>query len=398
MYRHLLVPALLLSLVLVGCDNGDEHRDRPDPEATDTLPHHDHTDVDASIVIDLTDPDDHPRRDLDDPPADRFDPCHQLLEPDGEPDNLSDDIDDIDHLFFGCDVDDHYLFDDGRRAVAYAIPIPESDDATDLRIVFYDDDGTLLWHRSLDRSHRADAFAPAYRGSFLTPVDNRLICAGTLWLRQTQVICIRQNNGSVVYDGRLDFRAVTDLFVHDGTLTTADDRGITRRYPFSGTEMRHRSFDTRGGASSLYAHDGQRIFYIPGDDEPTLESWDLNDLQLRWRADLTEFPSRSFEQTFADHRLLFVVVDDTLFGIATDDGQLRMAHRIDDERPRMTASDDHLYLLIRPGDHDPVLYALDPDDGTVEWVADAPAGSRELRYRDGELMVRTVRTVRTLQL
>lgn len=394
-----LIPVLLIPFTITACDltgcNGDDS-DAPPPrqaEESDELPHHDHTEL--ADIVDLTVPGEHPDRQLTVGTTDHYSACHELLEPDGEPGDWPYSTDEVERALFGCNGEGAVALTDGRFVVAYEVPLDEQFRATNLRLVLYGDDGSIQWHRTLDRSWRADNFAARYRGSFITNVGDELVCTGTRWIRDSQLLCVRTDSGSVAWDGRLNLEPGTGLFGFDGSLLGADETGITRRYPYSGTEMRHRAFETRGGVTSYLANDGERIFYGPGEDHAYVEAWELESLQRIWSADLPDAPHHGFERVDAGLGLALMLIDETLVGLDTETGELRAALHVGDTPPKVAFSPENLFVMLRADDR-PLIYAIDPDDGAVDWVADAPPATRDITYIDGHLTTRSVRTVRTL--
>lgn len=399
--KNLSLTALCLTvLAFPGCDCAEDatapdEGDEGEQQEAAEVPHRDLTDLDDHEIVDLASFDDELIH-LEVGDAEHYAACRELLEADGEPQPWP--FEGYAHAgLFGCNPDGVVDFDDGRRAIAYEIPIDDHQRASDLRVVLYDADGSVSWHRRLDRSHRVERFAANYRGSFLTPIDDRLLCAGTRWQENTQVLCARLENGHIVFDDRIDFWAGIEPFGYDGALYSADADGITRRYPFTGVEMRHRSFGARGGGAGFYATDKERIFFMPSEGDPVLSGWDLETLREIWRADVADFPARGYAHASAEHGVLLLSIDEILVGIEVETGALRMAFDTGDETPAVTFLDDEIVLLVRRDDHPPMLYAVDSDDGAVQWAAEAPAGSLDVTYDGGELMTRTVRTVRTVR-
>ncbi len=390
---------LLLLLSATGCDRSDRPDSSQQPsESTDAqLPHHDFTDLSPDQIVDLTEPDEDAFITPEVGGTQMFSECREIFEEDGEilPWPLAEH--EVSAAIFGCDPDGYIEFDDGRRAIAYPVPIPDQPRATNLRIILFDNEGDPLWHQRMDRSREINNFAANYRGSFLTRVDDRLLCAGTRWQAGTQMICARLESGNIVYDGRMKFWAGIKPFAFDGSIFSADLNGITQRYPFSGAEMRHRTFGERGGRAGFYATDEERIYFVPSRGDTVLSGWDLATMKKIWTADVAAVPKGNYSETHAEHGLLLLIVDETLLGVDATSGQLRMAFDVGTATPPAAFSEDELYLLVRRIDESPLLYALDPDDGAIRWVTEAPAGSLRLHHDGDVLMTRSVHTVRTIE-
>lgn len=393
-----LLPALLSLSVLLSAAACDSERSLPlesapdQPEAIE-IPL---SAVEALEAVDLRQA--HPAtfRRLDSDEAQLFGSCRDLFEEEGRFLDWPFDEDQTPAALFGCDPEAALHLDDGTRAIAYATKMPGFERATDLQVLIYNPDGTLQWHHKLDRSEEATNFAANFRGSFLTAVGDSLICTGTLWQGATQAACIRRDDGEVVFDGPLNFWAGLEPFGYDGSLFSTDIRGITRRYPFRGTEMRHRSLEGRGGRAAFYATDQERIFFVPAEDTPYLSAWELNDMRQIWRVELPDRPRVSYSPVSPRHRLLLLKIDEQVYGFDTETGSPRMALTVGAAHPSVAFSQDTLFMLIRRDDEPPLLYALDPTDGSIHWSALAPAGTLQIAF-DQKLLTRSVRAVRTVR-
>ena len=393
-----LLSALILCALpfgLLACDN-DKDSDQPAVEVPKAeVYHYDREAVESTEAIDLRDPSGQTFRRLRASTPEVFPPCRQIFEEDGEFKNWPLSTEEQGPALFGCDPESFIKLDDGRRIIAYATGMEEDRRATHLQIVFYEADGSIRWKNLMDRSAEKQNFAANYRGSFLTVVDDRLVCAGTLWQGGTQAQCARKENGEVVYDDVMNFWAGIKPFAFDGSLFTTDIRGITRRYPFRGTEMRHRDLEGRGGRSAFYATDQERIFFSPAEDEPILTGWDLETLSPIWRAELPDRPRITYRHVSAEHELLLLKVEENLYGFDTKTGEVRMVFTVGESHPPVTFSDDTLYLLLRRNEDPPLLYAIEPQNGEVRWVALATAGTLQIHYDTG-LLLRSVRAVHSV--
>lgn len=392
--------AIIVSIVVLiafatGCDDDTEgdSQSADEPEAPLEISQ-EMAAVDDADITDLTAVDRQTLADLTVGPSTMYDDCHELLLADQAPRALPDTDDSLAKTFFGCGVVDHRRFDDGRRVVAFEEPMADSDHATDLRIVAYDPTGQPLWDHRLDRSHQRPNFLANHVSSYLSVVDDRLVCGGTRWTSNTQLACLRLETGNVVYEDHLDFYAGLDPFGYDGSLFSADRDGITRRYPFTGQEMRHRDFEASGGRSAFYATEYSHIFFVPEGDEPILSAWDLETYEPIWKAALPATPRPRFYYAAADHDLLVFLVDQTLIGVDTATGAMRFAFAVGESRPKFAHSPDELFILIRSPDIIPAIHAVDPRTGAVRWSAEAPTGALSMATIDDQLVVRSVRTVR----
>ena len=394
-FLHIAVSAILI--FVVACERDEDEEPPSEPEEPELL-HHDYSAIDDEERVDLTAIVDDLEIELDVSDSELFSSCRAIFE-DEDGDILAWPVapEETAVTIFGCNPDGYLKFDDGRRAIAYEVPIEDEERATNLRLVLYDADGAVEWSQLMDRSHHTRNFAANYRGSFLTALDDRLICVGTRWNTTTQALCARFETGNAVFDDEMNFFAGVMPFAYGDALISADIDGITQRYPFTGVEMRHRSFPERGGRAGFYATDEERIFFVPSRGDAILSGWDLESLREIWRADLSDLPHGGYARTSPKDKLLLFVVDGTLFGLDTDTGEKRMAFAVDDDRPSIAFGDDEFYVLHRRLDDPPLLFAIDPDNGDLRWVARAPAGSLDIEYDDGAIMTRTVRTVRKVR-
>ena len=400
--RSMLFVALVSTLLLWGCERDDEMPavEPVEEAAVDEEPefrHHDYTDIDDDKIVDLAYVDDERLVELEVGDAELFPSCREIFEENGEVLPWPVEAQKEAVTIFGCNPDGFVELHDGSRGLAYEVPIEGDERATNLRVTLYEPDGTPRWSHVMSRSGQRENFVANYRGSFLAPVDERLLCAGTRWNAGTQFFCARQESGSVVLDERVNFWAGVYPFGFDGAIFSADINGITKRYPYTGVEMRHRSFPERAGRAGYYATDQQRIFAVPSRGDTVMTAWDLAALEEIWRADLGDIPRSGYGPASIRHRLLFFSVDGTLAGVDTHTGELRMAFSVSDDTPAVVFTDDTLYLLHRRLDDPPLLYAIDPDGGDIRWAAKAPAGTLNIDYADGAILARTVRTVRKIR-
>jgi hypothetical protein len=399
MDRFLLRLAATLTLLVFSgpgsaCDELSRSAEPPRQAEAAAIPTHDYSELDPEDILDLTELRPAQLRRLSTGQARVFPPCRELFEEDGA--FLDWPFEEGAHqdALFGCDPEAQILLRDGR-AVAYASTTAE-ERVANLQVLVFESDGRLRWTHAMDRSQEAPNYTANYRGSFLTAVDDRLLCGGTLFQGGTQTFCARQDTGEVVYEGRLDFWAGLVPFAFEGALISADLRGITARYPFTGAEMRHRALPGRGGRAAFYATDEERVFFSPAEDDPLLTGWSLQEMSPIWEALLPGRPRVTFQATSLEHELLLLKVGTTLFGIDTGDGSLRMSFEVADTFPPVAFSEDTVYLLLRRTEEPALIYALDPLDGEVRWVAMAPSGTLDLTF-DEELLVRSVRAVRTVR-
>ena len=403
-YRPLLIPLLTVAaFALAACDDDPEPAPPADEEIQDDdaeLTTHDLDDLDA-LDIPIVDLFDEPGRsmELETDASEQFEACHHYFEPhDDVVEQWPFDDAATPRSLFGCQPEGVINLKDGHRAIAYEVPLDEERRRSDLRIILFDDQGETAWHHLMERDDQAEQFAAEYRGTALTSVDDALICASTRWIEHTQILCARVDDGESTLDQAVDFWAGLDLFGHDGALISMDREGITRRYPFSGAEMRHRGVARPIGTAGYYASDERRVFVVPDEGSPTLAAWDVATLSPLWEAELSEFPSRRRPFVDADTDRLILRTGDHLLNLRASTGEPRAIYRVGDVDPVIHATNDGLLLLLlRRDDDPPLLVAIDTDDDEVIWQAEAPLGTLDISSDNDEFLSRTVRTVRSFR-
>ena len=398
-YQRLKPPFLVLALVATtlatACDRDDQAPDpEPEPAQQAGPPHHDHREIAEPLTLDLSAATDLVELDVGEPQV--FSDCRRIFERHGEPLDWPLDDDEVAATIFGCNPGGYLEFPDGRRALAYDVPVDDDHRVRHLRVVLYDADGQIAWHQLMNRGRHRDAFTASYRGTFLTALGDQLLCAGTRWHETTQMLCARQETGRVVYNDHMSLWAGLPFFTVGDGLYSADVTGITRRYPFTGVEMQHRSFGERVGRAGFYATDKARVFVVPSQEKPQLSAWDVASFSRAWTADLPGTPVSSYAHADAGLDLLLLIIDDRLIGFEASTGAHRFTYYVGDERPPVAFADDELLLLIRR-DNGPFLMALDPNDGSFRWSGPAPAGTLALDHDGQHYLTRTVRTVRTVR-
>lgn len=350
-------------------------------------------------VIDLHEPDDLPMHTIEVGQPNIYPRCHELFEPEGEPGAWPLDVDAAATTLFGCEPEATLtLSEPPLRFVAYALPRSHGSRATDLRLAAYNPSGELQWHKAIDRQHQGDNFTANFRGSYLTQVDGKFICAGTRWQGGTQALCTRQDGSEVIFDGIMNFWSGIDLVGAGPALVGADINGLTLRYPFTGVEMRHRAFGARGGRSAFYASSSTHVFFVPADGDPILSAWNLETLQIDWQLELPDNPQPNSGETFEELGLLIFKIDDTLYAIDTARGQQRLALNVGSDNPSLAATDTELIVLVRRSEAPPLLAALNPETGTATWAALGPRGSLDVGVDADRIFTRSVRALREISL
>jgi hypothetical protein len=349
----------------------------------------------ADESLDLRDPPEKKRRDLVLSESKKYPACRELLEEDGEARArlLPDREDESRALTIAGCQPEASVRREGRWYIAYKLAGEETESG-DLRMVVYED-GELVWHGRMDRSQHADSFSAQYRSSFITPLEPRLVCAGTLWEGGTQAACWKSDGSEKVWSGELDFWSALPMQGLETSLHAADISGITRRYPYSGAEMRRIDFEHRGGHGALYMTDGERLMFVPPTEAPKrMTTYSLESMEPTWRVELPGHPDPGYNRhVHPRHDLGMLKVDGTVYGFTTRSGELRWALEVGEDRPKTAASGELVYVLLRRGEEPNLLYALQPDSAAIEWYAPVPTGTLHVDWVDGTLTIRSVRAV-----
>lgn len=408
------ITALILFISLGACDSSPKNAEKIAPAATDAATSQNHRkewsvpDVPAAEK-NLLDPAPFQTFSLAPGDPEIFPRCHEIFEDTSQLPATPRDWPWTVHTtkesaaLFGCSPEAYQQNPDGSRHIAYGIPNPDTHDASNLRFVAYNPDGKVHWHYLMDRSEQALNFAANFRGSFIARPSEKLICVGTLWEGGTQTACIDDSAADKlqpepVWTGNMNFWAGTKPVGLDNSLFSADIKGLTRRYPFNGVEMRHRDFEQPGGRGSLYTADEKSLYFAPGTPDSILSAYNLPDMSLRWQLQLPNKPQTSYHHILPAHDLLLIKIDDTLYGIDTQLGNVRFALTIGVDHPPIAANDTHIYLLLRRPDLANLIYQLDPKTGRVLQVATTPTGTLDMNIDKQTLMLRSVRAVRTAQI
>lgn len=344
--------------------------------------------------IDLRQPDSFEQKTLELTDARKFPDCHRLFEPGGQPAAafpLSDaQLRPLE--LAGCEPEAYRVMEDDSRYVAYAVA--SDGPGWDMRLVAYDADGNLRWHDRLDRSENAKNFKANFRGSFITPLLPRLVCAGSLWEGGTEAVCLKAETGERAWEGMMKFWAgVAPRGLGNG-LTTASLTGLTRRYPYSGVEMRYKPFEAKGGRAAYYAADQRRLFYVPAKgDSLQMHAYDLESFEELWRIALPERPAATWEHAFEEAGVALFLADKTVWAVDADSGEVLWGATVGENAPSVAADEDGLYLLHHRAADPNLLYSIAPKTGQVHWVAQTPAGTLEVLTYEDALVLKSVRAV-----
>jgi hypothetical protein len=412
---------VLAGIIIVGClwfVAGDDQNKPPKPDSADepSVPVHPWP---SPEPVDLTSLDGLTEKTLSLTKAQKFPDCHLIFEPDGAIAQRFplDDPARRARTLAGCQTEAYRVTDDGTRYVAYAVPADGP--GWDLRLASYAESGQLSWHYRLDRSRNAKNFTANFRRSFIAPMLPRLVCTGTLWAGGTQTACVDANSGEEKWAGILKFWAGIAPQPLEHALNTATLSGLTRRYPFSGVEMRSHPFDGDGGRAAYYATDGQRLFFVPspsstapsganmsganmsganksGTNKPStiaMTAFDLARFEPVWRLELPSRPSPTWEYASAELGVVVFKIAQTMYAADNDTGEILWAATIGADEPPIAARGGKLYILTRRKTSPNLIFEIEPTSGDINWYAKAPTGTLEIEVIADTLILRSVRAV-----
>jgi len=347
----------------------------------------------APEAVDLHDPPSEHRARIDLGEPRRYPACRDIFESDdGVATEFLPDREREEWVVYGCSPEAYRRLEDGSRYIAYRLA-PDPSGGRDLRFVAYGPEGSRQWSYLLRRDDYTESFAANFRSSFIAPLLPHLVCAGTLWADETQVSCLDAETGEAEWEGTLGSWSGIPLQGHDVALHDADLTGLTRRYPYSGVEMERTEFDREGGHAGLYVTDGERLFFASGEGQPRrLTAYSFASLEPLWRTELPGGPDSGFsEAAFAEHGVVAVKIEEHLYGFDVDDGSVRWAYEIGDDRPPIAAGPDRLYLFLQRSEQPSLLFGIAPGSGDIEWFGPVPTGTLNVAWRDGSVLVRSVR-------
>lgn len=347
----------------------------------------------APEPVDLRDPPSEPRTQIDLGEPRRYPACRDIFESGDEiASEFLPDRDRKEWVVYGCSPEAYRRLEDGTRYIAYRLA-PDPSGGRDLRFVAYGPEGDKKWAYLLGRSDYSENFAANFRSSFIAPLPPHLVCVGTLWAADTQVSCLDAETGEPEWEGKIGFWSGIPLRGHDVALHGADITGLTRRYPYSGVEMERTEFDREGGHAGLYVTDGERLYFAPPEGEPSrLTAYSFASMEPTWRTELPGRPDSGFtEAGFAEHGIVAVKIEERLYGFDADDGAVRWAFEVGDDRPPIAAGPDRMYLFLQRPEQPSLLFAIAPDSGDIEWYGPVPTGTLNVAWRDETVLVRSVR-------
>lgn len=328
-----------------------------------------------------------------------YDRCHEVLQLDGEPrEDLDMDDGQLWQTLVGCGADG-WVEGDGTRYVVYpTAPIGPDTDQTDLRLVAWGPEGERKWSVVIERREQGKNFIANYRQSFVTVPGERHVCAGTLWEGGTTTACVNRETGKVDWSGRMSFWAGLPPVGLDDVLYVADISALTRRYPYSGVEMRGKKLDGAGGRAAFYASDGDALYFAPARaDEPRLIKYSLTEMRPVWRRSLPQNPRTGFAMAVGEHNLVLALFEkDGLVAMDTETGDALWSLDVGVDRPSIAWNSSKLFVLNRvPNELNPLL-AIEPRTGKVLSRAETPAGTLHIHASDERLLLRSVRAIRPI--
>lgn len=326
----------------------------------------------------------------------RFDSCSSVFEDEGVP-RAALGMSTLEFVMAssGCGADAHRL-EDGTHLLAY---VPESRDDSDsaLRFVAWDRDGDRRWSVRVDHRGNDSNFDANHRRSFITIPGERHACVGALLQGGTTMTCVERESGESIWAGRMAFWAGLAPVGHGDVFYVADISTLTRRYPYSGAEMRGRKLDGAGGRAAFYASDRESLYFAPARaEEPRLIRYAFDeDLSPTWRRQLPSNPKVGFAHAHGESGVVLVLLEDEgVVALRAEDGQPIWRLPVGDDRPSVAWGDGLVYILNRIPERLNPVWAIEPETGKVRWVAETPAGTLHVHSDGDGLFLQSVRAVR----
>lgn len=318
-------------------------------------------------------------------------PCHISFEPYARP--LATwpftSEDDAAFSLFQCKREAFEVFDDGTFAVAYALPAAaESGMALDMRTLVFDKAGKLLWTHRMTRKEQGVNFVSNFRESFILDMPPHLICSGTLWEGSVQMHCMDRKNGQPKWMGKLPFWSGITPQAMGMSVYIADLTALRKHYPYNGLERRYKRLDGPGGRLSVYATDGQKLFFAANrTGYPLLTAYDFKTMKRVWQVEIDREFESMYTHVFKDANLLLLNSQKTLFAIDTRNGKLLYTLDIQEDNPPITYLKGNLYMLQRLPEAQNRLVAIDPKSGQAKWSSTVPNGTLRLGRQHQRLFI-----------
>ena len=207
-------------------------------------------------------------------------------------------------------------------------------------------------------------------------------------------MCAQAETGEPVWQGRLPYWSGVPPQGRNKSLYVADLSGLRRVYPWTGVEMRYVEFDGPGGRASLYVTDGERLYFSAVREGPwRLTAWSFDRMEPDWSRDLPAQPDHAWHAAFPEHDLVLIKTGHRILGIDTEDGQPRWALDVGEDAPKVAASPESIFVLVRRPEVANLLHALDPRTGEHQWWAETPTGTLRVAWHEGALMLGSVRAI-----
>lgn len=382
----------LIALALSGCD---QRKEIVVPPAEETGPKPSKLERPQPLEL-MEDPESPPATSIVVDKAKVWGSCQELFEPAGAPLTQLNFADQTsrEEALYGCGVEATLTTADGHSFYAYAIETPTKGRAKNLRVVSYDRAGKLRWSHKMDRSAQGMSFIANLRSSFIAEVAPHLMCVGTTWEGSVQVDCLKDASAEVAWTGKLAFWAGIEPVGFDKNLVTADVTGLKRIYPWSGVEREFKRFGGSGGRASLYATDGEKLYFASNRSAPVeLVAYDFATFEPTWIKTLEKQVDPMWSAVYPEHKLLVIHQGEHLLGIDTATGDALWSAHVANDLPQITRCGDDLYVLVRRPKGPNLIHVLDPRTGARKWWGAPPTGTLRVHCAGDQLLLGSVRAI-----
>ncbi len=320
--------------------------------------------------------------------------CHMYLEPNGKvvrefpwSDN------ERFEALVGCQAE-AWLRHENALYVAYAVPTEGG--RSDLRFAKFEG-RKYVWSLKIDRSQQGTNFIANYRSGFITRIDDKHVCAGTLWEGGTTTTCVDPKEGKQQWGGRLSFWAGLQPTGRGDAFYVADLASLTKRYPFSGVEMRHQKLDGTGGRAAFYASDGRSLYFAPSRaEQPRMIRYDFDSMDPVWRSQLADNTFPGFSPVFDAHDVVVVKQGSEILALDTEDGHYLWRLEVGEDRPSLAATGKEILILHRVPDVPNHIIGVDPKTGAINWQSTVPVGTLKVVAEGDQVVFMGVRSTQLL--
>lgn len=323
--------------------------------------------------------------------------CYVEMEERGEPVEKLELLDKPERLgafLIGCEMEAWARGEKGEYYFTYSLKTEDRLRAADQRISAYDSRGKLLWHYTIDRDSDPMNFASSRRSSFAVEMPPYLFCSGTRWDGSLEYLCVKKEDGTIAWQGKLPYWSGTDPIGHQKSLTFGDISTLKKIYPWEGVERMSETFDGTGGYSSVYVTDGRHYLFGPNRAPwKHLTAYDLDGLRPIWKLETEEAFDPLWAHAFARHDLTLLRQGEDIVAIQTSTGEGLWRLTVGPDAPPVVSDDQTIYLLVRRAQGPNLIQAIAPQTGAQLWYTVPPTGTLDLFMHEGSLYLKSIRSV-----